>query len=122
MESRSSDRKLKPLPPAPLLRSRQRGKAALGENDPVKLHSNQSSFDSPEGREADARLRTNVTRLSPQTAAPLHSITSSARPSKGRGTVTPNAVAVFILMVSTTFVACWTGRSEGFSPLRIRPT
>jgi hypothetical protein len=25
------------------------------------------------------------------------------------------------LMISSTFVVCWTGRSAGFSPLRIRP-
>jgi hypothetical protein len=35
-----------------------------------------------------------------------YSITSSARPSSGRGTVTPSALAVFKLMTSSTFVAC----------------
>ena len=53
--------------------------------------------------------------------APSHSITSSARPSSGSGTVRPNALAVLRLMISSTFVDCWTGRSPGFSPLRIRP-
>ena len=50
-----------------------------------------------------------------------HSITSSARPSSEGGTVRPSALAVLRLMISSTFVACWTGRSAGFSPLRIRP-
>src|SRR5262249_4341963 len=34
-----------------------------------------------------------------------HSITSSARPSSGSGTVRPSALAVFILMTSSTFTA-----------------
>src|SRR5262249_33779808 len=53
--------------------------------------------------------------------AALHSITSSARPDKGRGTVMPSALAVLRLMISSTFVACRVGRSAGFSPLMIRP-
>ena len=46
--------------------------------------------------------------------APPHSITSSARPSNGKGTVRPSAFAVFRLMINSTFVACCTGRSAGF--------
>src|SRR5438128_4709783 len=49
-----------------------------------------------------------------------HSITSSARPSSVSGNVMPSALAVLRLMTSSTFVDCWTGRSAGFSPLRIR--
>src|SRR5215470_11292526 len=40
--------------------------------------------------------------------SPSHSITSSARPSSGSGIVRPSAFAVFILMMSSTLVACWT--------------
>ena len=36
----------------------------------------------------------------------IHSITSSARPSIGSGTVIPSALAVFRFMISSTFVAC----------------
>ena len=54
--------------------------------------------------------------------APFHSTTSSARPSSGSGTVRPSALAVLRLMISSTFVDCCTGRSPGFSPLRIFPT
>src|SRR6516225_6290905 len=53
--------------------------------------------------------------------APLHSITSSARPDSGNGTVMPSAFAVLRLMTSSTFVTCCTGRSAGLSPLRMRP-
>src|SRR5262249_1255060 len=53
--------------------------------------------------------------------APSHSITSSARPTSGSGTLRPSALAVFMLMTSSTLVACWTVSSAGFSPLRIRP-
>jgi hypothetical protein len=49
----------------------------------------------------------------------LYSITSSARPSRVIGNVRPNALAVFMLMMSST-LPCWTGRSTDFSPLRIR--
>src|SRR6516225_9257211 len=50
-----------------------------------------------------------------------HSITSSARPISGSGIVRPSVFAVLRLMILSTFVACWTGRSAGFSPFRIRP-
>ena len=53
--------------------------------------------------------------------APPHSITSSARATSVGETVRPSALAVLRLMNSSTFVACATGRSVGFSPLRIRP-
>jgi hypothetical protein len=51
----------------------------------------------------------------------LYSITSSARAIKDDGIFNPNALAVFRLMINSTFVTCWTGKVAGFSPLRIRP-
>ena len=51
-----------------------------------------------------------------------HSITSSARIIRGKGTSTPSALAVLRLMTSSSLVACWNGRVAGFSPLRICPT
>jgi hypothetical protein len=54
--------------------------------------------------------------------APLHSITSSASASRLGGISTPNAFAVARLMTSSNLVASSTGRSPGFSPLRMRPT
>jgi len=53
--------------------------------------------------------------------APLHSITSSARASSIGGTVTPSVLAVSALMTSSNLLACTTGRSAGFAPLRMRP-
>src|SRR6516225_10652164 len=50
-----------------------------------------------------------------------HSITSSARPSSESGKLMPSVFAVLTLMTSSTFVDWITGRSAGFSPLRIRP-
>src|SRR5262249_36049529 len=50
-----------------------------------------------------------------------HSITSSALASRVAGTVRPNALAVSALMTSSNFVACVTGKSSGFAPLRMRP-
>jgi hypothetical protein len=51
----------------------------------------------------------------------VHSMTSSARADSWGGTSMPSVIAVFRLMNSSTLVTCWTGRSAGFSPLRIRP-
>src|SRR6516162_61165 len=53
---------------------------------------------------------------------PHHSITSSARASNASGTVKPSALAVFILMISSKWVGCSTGRSAGWAPLRILST
>ena len=51
-----------------------------------------------------------------------HSITSSAVASNDGGTVRPRAFAVLTLNTNSYLVGCWTGRSAGFSPLRIRST
>src|SRR5262245_559145 len=53
---------------------------------------------------------------------PLHSITSSARASSDGGTVSPSALAVLRLIASSCLVGACTGRSAGFSPLRMRST
>ena len=50
-----------------------------------------------------------------------YSITSSARASKAGGTSSPSVLAVLRLMTISNFVGCTTGRSLGFSPLRMRP-
>jgi hypothetical protein len=50
-----------------------------------------------------------------------YSITSSARAMSVGGTSRPSAFAVLRLMISSTFTTCWTGRSAGLSPFRIRP-
>src|SRR5262249_28524662 len=51
---------------------------------------------------------------------PHHSITSSARASSLSGISRPSAFAVLRLISNSNFVDCWTGRSAGFSPLRMR--
>src|SRR5262249_10874488 len=50
-----------------------------------------------------------------------HSSTSSARASSAGGTSSPSPLAVLRLITNSSFVANCTGRSTGFSPLRIRP-
>src|SRR5262245_46101881 len=54
-------------------------------------------------------------------AAP-HSITSSARASTDAGTSMPNVFAILRLITSSYLVGACTGRSAGFSPLRMRST
>src|SRR4030081_335251 len=51
-----------------------------------------------------------------------HSITSSARASTVSGTVSPSAFAVLRLITVSYLVGDCTGRSAGFSPLRMRST
>jgi hypothetical protein len=53
-------------------------------------------------------------------ASPHHSITSSAVANSVSGMVRPSTLAVLRLMTSSIFVTCGTGRSAGFSPLRMR--
>src|SRR5262249_48636300 len=50
-----------------------------------------------------------------------HSITSSARASSVGGTSRPSALAVARLMTNSNLVGCITGRSDGLTPLRMRP-
>ena len=52
----------------------------------------------------------------------IYWMTSSARPISDSGTVRLSALAVLRLMTSSYFVGACTGRSPGFSPLRIRST
>ena len=51
-----------------------------------------------------------------------YSITSSARASSCGEISRPSAFAVLRLITSSNLVGCWTGRSAGFSPLRMRVT
>src|SRR5215475_14201693 len=54
--------------------------------------------------------------------AAFHSITSSARASTEDGISSPSALAVLRLITSSYLVGACTGRSAGFSPLRMRST
>ena len=59
----------------------------------------------------------------PKAAFPLsYSMTSSARARIDEGAMRPSALAVPRLTTSLKTVGCWTGKSAGFSPLRIFPT
>src|SRR5262245_29948218 len=50
-----------------------------------------------------------------------HSITSSASASSLSGMLKLSVLAVLRLITSSNLLGCITGRSAGFSPLRIRP-
>src|SRR5262245_19698679 len=54
--------------------------------------------------------------------ATLHSISSSASPANGSGTVSPRALATLRLMTRVYLSARWIGKSPGFAPLRMRST
>jgi hypothetical protein len=55
-------------------------------------------------------------------ACPLLDETSSARARTAGGIVSPRALAVLMLMTSSNFVGCSTGRSAGLAPFRILST
>src|SRR5205814_1933052 len=65
------------------------------------------------------RLRA-ISRLTHRSNSQLYSITSLARSRVDVGTVRPSAFAVFRLTTSVNLVGACTGRSAGFSPLRMR--
>jgi transposase len=78
----------------------------------------------------DARYSSRFGNMRPRPAPPFsaingqgarYSITSSAATSRVCGTVMPSTLAVLRLMNSSIFVDCWTGRSAGLAPLRMRP-
>ena len=52
--------------------------------------------------------------------AALHSITSSTLASSCGGTSRPRVLAVLMLMTNSNLVGCWTGKSSGLAPLRMR--
>src|SRR5262249_38474921 len=58
----------------------------------------------------------------PKADIAAYSISSLARARSELGTVRPSALAVFRLITKSNFVAACTGRSAGFSPLRMRST
>src|SRR5262245_48359373 len=65
--------------------------------------------------------RANV-RFGPKADIGPYSITSLACASSAGGTVMPSAFAVLRLITNSYLVDACTGRSAGFSPLRIRST
>src|SRR6516165_11388990 len=73
-------------------------------------------------REGHRAAAVNGRAMSAWSLCDCYSITSSARASSVGGSVMPRTLAVIRLMISSTFTACWTGRSAGLSPLRMRPT
>src|SRR5262245_59685432 len=74
-------------------------------------------------RMSDARPRSrSAANERDELATAAHSITSSARASSVGGTSRPSAFAVLRLITNSNLVGCWTGRSPGFSPLRMRST
>src|SRR4029077_7237443 len=93
--------------------------------NPARRSSSRAETQAADARDSRRLLRARCERPRCYRAAkqrdelsPFHSITSSARPSRGSGMVRPSALAVFKLIISSIFVTCWTGRSAGFSPLR----
>src|SRR5262249_53051453 len=100
---------------------------------PLALDCRRARAKVPDGRQLTRLLRTRGKRPCDRRAAEQrdelatfqlrdHSITSSVRASSWTGGSRPSALAVFRLITSSNFVANWTGKSPGFSPLRMRST
>ena len=73
------------------------------------------------GRQLRAKSGCEQSQQAPCTVATIYSITSSATESSDGGTVSPIILAVSVLMTSSNLVDCTTGKSAGFTPLRMRP-
>jgi hypothetical protein len=76
------------------------------------------------GRRADidGRQRSAINGREQSQQGNPYSITSSAVASRVAGTVRPSVLAVLRLITSSYFTGACTGRSAGFSPLRMRST
>src|SRR5215472_17426457 len=85
-------------------------------------------------READMARTFREFRVGPRLCEPArirlmqrskwcyYSITSSAATSRDCGTARSSILAVWALMTSSNLLACTTGKSAGFAPLRMRAT
>src|SRR5262249_4251046 len=73
-------------------------------------------------RKRTCAAHTLMSALGQKRTSPHHSIVSSARVSTAGGMMRPNALAVLRLITSSYLVGACTGRSAGFSPLRMRST
>src|SRR5262249_34793212 len=89
------------------------GRFALEESNDRHFRLLRARRERPSGRAAEQR---------DELAAAAHSINSSARASSVGGKVRPSALAVLRLITSSYLVGACTGRSAGFSPLRMRST
>jgi hypothetical protein len=106
-----------------LATSRKGAKSAMGQKQkwPSKNRMSVPSSRADTARPPlDVRLVPQATHTPPQIIR--YSITSSARASRDGGTVRPIAFAVLRLITNSYLVGAWTGRSAGFSPLRMRST
>src|SRR5262249_59486198 len=112
---------LQPLAP-------KRGPLDVGEPRDVSTWPRKACDESGANRIGNKQLRQRGERPRRRSSdqcdelAPPHSITSSARASNAGGTGRPSALAVLRLITSSYFVGACTGRSAGFSPLRMRST
>jgi hypothetical protein len=98
--------------------------SALGQKQTFAVHQLPMSALPPK---ADIRQRGRYVRFVPeadigQAQLAGYSMTSSARASTDGGIVRPSAFAVLRLITSWSLVGACTGRSAGFSPLRMRST
>src|SRR5262245_38777924 len=92
---------------------------------PAKVHEHRSGTmrGSPQGIAfLPGGARPLVAALASSWRTARHSITWSARASSVGGTSRPSALAVLRLITSSYLVGACTGRSAGFSPLRMRST
>src|SRR5262245_45547820 len=115
------DREIAAVDPAEIAHSLHEG------GGPLALRRRAARSEQSDGRHLRL-LRTRRTRPCGRAAdqrdelPALHSITSSTRASRLGGTSRPSAFAVLRLITSSNLVGFCTGRSAGFSPLRMRST
>ena len=100
---------------------RNGGTRACTHKIEIKMSSNGSMSAFPPKADIPQH-RLDVRYVAKAEIALVHSITSSARLSTVCGIARPSVLAAFRFTTSSYFVGACTGRSAGFSPLRIRST
>src|SRR5262245_61314473 len=99
--------------------SRLEWRSQDGQDEPEQCAHGARLSDSPGDQHGSYFRYTQA--VSNRSKAAFYSITSSALESSVGGTVRPSILPVSALMTSSNLLACTTGKSPGFAPLRMRP-
>ena len=95
----------------------------MGQKAECLPNGRMSAFASSSGHTSARAFSSFVPKADPCTAPnQFYSISWSARRRKDSEIVSPSALAVLRLMISSNFVGCWMGRSEGLAPFKILST
>jgi hypothetical protein len=97
--------------------------ATISECRTSIFHITDTTASAPNGAlSGGARARRPTSTLGWAALRDSYSISWSVRSNTDWGILSPRALAVLRLITSSNLVGCWTGRSAGLAPLRMRST